>query len=74
MKSTKYANACARGGPYYGLVNGLKAYSRPHQVVCLLPEESPPVQIGVKSEPDLQTLADEWKVPLYTDTKCIMPQ
>jgi hypothetical protein len=51
------------GWKYYGEVNSLQAYSRPNQVVCLMPPGDLPfmqrwsVLAGGKTNPDLQTIA-----------------
>jgi hypothetical protein len=60
------------GWTYHGEVNSLKAYSRPNQVVCLVPP--PPVEIpfmrgwsihaGGKTNSDLQAIEAELGVPL----------
>ena len=58
------------GWTYYGTVNSLQAYSRPNQVVCLMPPGDLPfmqkwvVLAGGKTRIDLKTIAEEIGVDL----------
>jgi hypothetical protein len=53
------------GWTYYGEVNSLKAYSRSHQVVCLMPPGNLPfmqkisVLAGAKTKANFQAIADD---------------
>src|SRR5262249_1469038 len=53
------------GWRYYGEVNGLMAFSRPNQVVCLMPPGDLPfmqkwsILAGAKSKHDIQTISAE---------------
>jgi hypothetical protein len=64
------SNRLRKGWTYYGEVNRLRAYSRSHQVVCLVPAGDVPfmpamsVLAGAKTKRDLQAIARDLAVAI----------